>query len=189
MLSIFLKYTKFHNDVFVKIISHCTLRSAKKIALSKTYRKWRRVNERWRALRALRVVTQLCYSRILKRNLGEKWGKYKINKNIENSRRSSYHLQRSLTHRQLPSKHFEQHFFFMRSMAFLSYKQGYFWNATASSSSWPRIKEVFLFLVLVIFRFYTLSLVFLYLIFFLFRKKNFLQTEIILLTDSEIGSL
>ena len=35
-------------------------------------------------LRALRAVTQLCYSRVLKRNIGEKWVKYIINKSIEN---------------------------------------------------------------------------------------------------------
>ena len=49
-------------------------------------------------------MTQLCYSRVLKRNIGVKWVKYIINKNKENSRRSCYHLQRSLTHgNSLPS--------------------------------------------------------------------------------------
>ena len=62
-------------------------------------------------LRGLRTMTQLFYLRVLKRNIGEKWVKYIINRNIENSRRSSYHLQRSLTHQQHPPKHFELHFF------------------------------------------------------------------------------
>ena len=56
-------------------------------------------------------MTQLCHFRVLKRNIGKKSVKYIINKNIENSRRSSYHLQRGLTHRQQPPKHFVLYFF------------------------------------------------------------------------------
>ena len=56
-------------------------------------------------------MTQFCHSKVLKRNIGEKWVKYIINKNIENNRRSFYHLQRSLIHRQQPPKHFVQYFF------------------------------------------------------------------------------
>ena len=56
-------------------------------------------------------MTHLCHSRLLKRNIGEKWVKYIINKNIGNSRRSSYYLQQSLTRGQQPPKHFELYFF------------------------------------------------------------------------------
>ena len=63
-------------------------------------------------------MIQLCQSRVLKRNIGEKWIKYLIEKNIENSRRSCYLLQQSLTHRQEPHKHFELHFFIYEIYAF-----------------------------------------------------------------------
>ena len=63
-------------------------------------------------------MTQFCHSRTLKRNIGEKWVKYIINKNIKSSRRSSYHLQRSLTQWQQPCKHFVLHFFLYEIYAF-----------------------------------------------------------------------
>ena len=43
-------------------------------------------------LRVLRAMTQLFHSRVLKRNIGEKWVKYVINKSIEKHQRS-YYLQ------------------------------------------------------------------------------------------------
>ena len=104
---------------FKKVGPHCASRNAKKIALSKTYRKRRRVNEQKGTLKALRVMTRLRHSRELKRNVGQKWVKYIINKNIENSRKMSYRQERSLTHWQQPPKHFELNFFFMRSMTFI----------------------------------------------------------------------
>ena len=73
-------------------------------------------------------------------------------KTSKNSR-SSYYLQRSLTHRQEPPKHFQLHFFSLQDLWLLSYKQGYFWTATASSlfsnlSQKFKLQELLLFLVI-----------------------------------------
>ena len=114
-------------------------------------------------------MTQLFHSRVLKRNIGEKWVKYVINESIEKHQRS-YYLQWSLTHQQQPPKHFELDFFSLSDLWLLSHKQGYFWTATARSSSSPKLKEVPL-LELLLFWFYTFSQVFFYLIFFIIYKK------------------
>ena len=97
-------------------------------------------------------------SRVLKKNIEEKLVKYiykyiKYIKTSKNSRRSSYYLQRSLTHRQEPPKHFQLHFFSLQDLWLLSYKQEYFWTATASSlfsnlSQKFESQELLLFLVI-----------------------------------------
>ena len=61
-------------------------------------------------------------------------------------------------------------FFSLSDLWLLSHKQGYFWTATARSSSSSKVKEVPL-LELLLFWFYTFSQVFFYLIFFIIYKK------------------
>ena len=113
--------------------------------------------------------SQHCYSRVLKKNIGGKWVKYIINKNIKNRRRSCYNLQQNLTHQQKPPKHFEQHIFLYEICGFY-HIHGYFWTLTASSLSLSRFKKVFLLLEVIIFRFYTLFQFFFYSIFLLNKK-------------------
>ena len=113
--------------------------------------------------------SQHCYSRVLKKNIGGKWVKYMINKNIKNRRRSCYNLQQNLTHQQQPPKHFEQHIFLYEICGFHHIHE-YFWTLTASSLSLSRFKKVFLLLEVIIFRFYTLFQIFFYSVFLLNKK-------------------
>ena len=115
-------------------------------------------------------MTQLCDSRVLKRNIGEKWVKYIFNKNIENSKRSSYHLQRSLTHRQHPSKHFELHFSLYEIYSSYHINKDIFEVPLQAVRFCLESKKCFFFLELLLFFFYTLSQVFFYLFFFLIYK-------------------
>ena len=68
-------------------------------------------------------MTELCYSRVLKLEIGDKWVKHIINKNIENSR-NSYHLRPSSVYRQQTSKHFALHFHCVKCVGIRSF----FWS-------------------------------------------------------------
>ena len=120
-------------------------------------------------LRALGAITQLCYSRVLKRNIEEKWVKYKHRKWKKEFLPSAMKSNSWTT----ASQTFWTTFFSLWGLwLLLPYKQGYFWTVTARSSAFTRVKELFLFLELLLFCFCIFSQVFFYLVLPSYLQKN-----------------